>query len=245
MEDWREKVGWLQPTHSGHYVTNPKNKANIRDKSSNFDHHPKKWTWSKHLNAPQTSNLSIPTSSSHRDPTSTSARAWKDSRCSTTLRPLGPKVTLTALATALMPPWSLGRCDGLWLTKQFHCHLFSPTKWWILKLFKHPTKKWRKNKTHQERKKGDLFRNLSMFNKGFTFCNPWKNTTNWYSPRHIRTNWCSLRHLPNKIWSRYFCCPASLKEIFLAAWQLGGCSRFVTVGWAWDQEREENELEWG
>ena len=42
-----------------------------------------------------------------------------------------------------------------------------------------------------------FFRNLSMFNKGNTFCNPWKNTTNWYSPRHIRTNWCSPRHLPN------------------------------------------------
>ena len=116
-----------------------KNNANIRDKSSNFDHHPQK-TLSKHLNAPKRPttvpgwslchhpNVIIPTWPDVRD-------AWKDSRCSTTLRPLGPKVTLTALATALMPPWSLG-CNGNSIAT-----FFAQQKWCIIETFQAPPQK--------------------------------------------------------------------------------------------------------
>ena len=142
--------------------------------------------------------------------------AWKDSRCSTTLRPLGPKVTLTALATALMPPWSLGG------------FLLNATGW-VWSKIPSPnrncrTRKWcidRNFFLHVKEIKHHLLNEKRSF--FFGICQCFQQRIHLLQPKKTwhQLMFPQLTSSEQKLVRRHFCCPASLKEIFLAAWQLG------------------------
>lgn len=210
----KRKSGLVAPTDRAHYISNPKNKAiSFRDKSSNFDHHPKK-TLVPHWHDPKRPGPVHPNVIiESRDPTTTQGlEGFPLQHHVAALRAQSHLDRIGHGIDATLKPR---------LQRKFHCHLFCPTKMvhhWNFSST--PTKNQGKTKPtkndYREIFLGICNTNVSTKDSPFVTNEKTWNTTNWYSPRHI----------PNKIWSRYFCCPASLKEIFLAAWQLG------TVGWA-------------